>query len=166
MGDCLLIKAGTVHAIGAGVLLAEIQQMSDATFRIHDWGRVGPDGRPRRLHREEALMATDFSAGPVEPVQAEAKAVRGGTLERLVECPHFVLERLTAQGHASVGRDDRFTVLMGLDGRSSVLHEGSSYSLKLGETLLLPAVIGLCELAPETDEATVLCCTLPDLVTE
>ena len=49
-GDCILIPAGTVHAIGAGVVLAEIQQMSDATFRIHDWGRKGVDGKPRTLH--------------------------------------------------------------------------------------------------------------------
>src|SRR5262249_25161238 len=54
-GDCILIKSGTVHAIGAGVLLAEIQEMSDATFRIYDWGRVGSDGKPRTLHLREAM---------------------------------------------------------------------------------------------------------------
>ncbi len=67
-GDCIMIEAGTVHAIGAGVLLAEIQQMSDATFRVYDWGRVGADGRPRELHIREALESIDFSRGPVNPM--------------------------------------------------------------------------------------------------
>ncbi len=58
-GDCIMIPAGTVHAIGAGVVLAEIQQMSDATFRVHDWGRVGPDGKPRALHLAEAARKHD-----------------------------------------------------------------------------------------------------------
>ena len=67
-GDCILIESGTVHAIGAGVLLAEIQQTSDATFRVYDWGRVGPDGKPRTLHIEQALESIDFDRGPVKPI--------------------------------------------------------------------------------------------------
>ena len=65
-----------MHAIGAGVLLAEIQEMSDATFRIYDWGRVGPDGKPRQLHIREALESIDFDRGPVEPDQARVTADR------------------------------------------------------------------------------------------
>ena len=82
-GDCILIPAGTVHAIGAGVVLAEVQQMSDATFRLHDWGRVGPDGKPRQLHLAEALEAIDFEAGPVAPMATTAEPIAGGTRERL-----------------------------------------------------------------------------------
>ena len=63
-GDSILIEAGTVHAIGAGVLLAEIQQMSDTTFRLFDWNRVGPDGQPRPLHIREAMESIDFDRGP------------------------------------------------------------------------------------------------------
>src|SRR5262249_24939147 len=70
-GDSILIEAGTVHAIGAGVLLAEIQQMSDATFRVFDWNRVGPDGKPRGLHIEQAMESIDFQRGPVEPISPE-----------------------------------------------------------------------------------------------
>ena len=66
-GDCILIEAGTVHAIGAGVLLAEIQEMSDATFRIYDWGRLGDDGKPRALHLREALESIDFRPRPRRP---------------------------------------------------------------------------------------------------
>ena len=76
-GDCIMIEAGTVHAIGAGVLLAEIQQMSDATFRVFDWGRVGADGRPRELHITEAMESTDFTRGPVNPLIPARAGWRG-----------------------------------------------------------------------------------------
>ena len=77
VGDCIFIPAGTVHAIGAGVVIAEIQQMSDATFRVFDWNRVGADGKPRTLHIEQALASIDFETGPVQPRSAEAQAVAG-----------------------------------------------------------------------------------------
>ena len=102
-GDCILIPAGTVHAIGAGVVLAEVQQMSDATFRLHDWGRVGPDGKPRQLHLAEALESIDFEAGPVAPMATTPEPIPGGTRERLSRSDYFALERLTLDGPA----DDR-----------------------------------------------------------
>ena len=69
-GDCILIEAGTVHAIGAGVLLAEIQEMSDATFRVYDWGRVGPDGKPRQLHIRRGDGIDRFRPRPGRPDHA------------------------------------------------------------------------------------------------
>ena len=161
-GDCILIPAGTVHAIGAGVLLAEVQQMSDATFRVHDWGRVGDDGRPRTLHLEEALASIDFQAGPVGPVSVEPEPIAGGTRERLAACEYFVLERLRLDGTARVGSAGRFTILLGLGGEAEVRHDGSAYPLAFGQTLLLPAAIGAREVAPRGGEAAVLTCTLPD----
>ena len=68
-GDCILIEAGTVHAIGAGVLLAEIQEMSDATFRIDDWGRLGDDGKPRPLHISQSMESIDFEPRAGRPDQ-------------------------------------------------------------------------------------------------
>src|SRR5205823_6771964 len=70
-GDCVLIEAGTVHALGAGLLVAEIQQASDTTYRLYDWGRLGADGEPRQLHIEQGLAATDFSAVEVAPIQPQ-----------------------------------------------------------------------------------------------
>ena len=67
-GDCVFLPAGTVHAVGGGVLLAEVQQSSDATFRLFDWNRLGTDGHPRALHRHEALASIRWPAGPVGPV--------------------------------------------------------------------------------------------------
>src|SRR5262245_32613383 len=68
-GDCLFLSAGTVHAVGGGVLLAEVQQCSDATLRLYDWDRVGSDGQPRKLHVKQSLEAIDWKAGPVKPVK-------------------------------------------------------------------------------------------------
>lgn len=140
-GDCIMIPAGIVHAIGAGVVLAEIQQMSDATFRVYDWGRAGPDGRPRDLHLAEALEATDFAAGPVSPLRPEP--ARGG-VEHLARCPYFAIDRLTLEGPTRVGTPDRFTLLVGLAGEAAVGPE----RLGPGRTLLLPAAIGAVEVVP------------------
>ena len=96
-GDCILIESGTVHAIGAGVLLAEIQQTSDATFRVYDWGRVGPDGKPRTLHIEQALESIDFERGPVEPITPRIEPLSGGgNCEHFSRSAYFALERLEA----------------------------------------------------------------------
>jgi mannose-6-phosphate isomerase len=160
-GDCILIEAGTVHAIGAGVLLAEIQEMSDATFRIHDWGRTGPDGKPRQLHLGEAMESIDFDRGPVGPLSPVAEPIAGGgTCERLSRSPYFALERFTLVKPALVGIADRFTIVMGLKGTSIVEHAGNRVPLEFGQTLLIPAALDRCEIAPR-GEATILTCVVP-----
>jgi mannose-6-phosphate isomerase len=159
-GDCIMIPAGTVHAIGAGIVLAEIQQMSDATFRVHDWGRVGVDGKPRQLHIAEALESTDFETGPVNPLRSRPESIPGGTRERLARCPYFALERLRLDGPSVVGACDRFTILVGLGGKAEVRVGDTRTSLEFGHTLLLPAVLGECAVVPR-GEAVVLTCTVP-----
>ena len=159
--DCVMIPAGTVHAIGEGIVLAEIQQMSDATFRVFDWGRLGPDGSPRALHAREALESTDFNAHPVNPLRPEIERIEGGTRERLAECSYFAIERLSLTGPAEVGGGDRFTIVVGVEGRSAIEHRGESYALEKGQTRLLPAAIGACRVRPDPS-ATVLCCRVPD----
>jgi len=159
-GDCILIPAGTVHAIGAGVVLAEIQQMSDATFRVYDWGRVGPDGKPRPLHIEEALESTDFARGPVDPLRPARESIAGGTRESLAQSPYFALERLRLNGPTKVGQDDRFTILLALEGESEIRHGGTVSQLGFGRTRLLPACLGPVEIAPH-GESVVLTCVVP-----
>src|SRR3954451_8170157 len=90
-GDCVFIEAGTVHALGAGLLVAEIQQASDTTSRLFDWNRVDQDGKPRQLHIEQALDVTDYARGPVNPVTPVATDDR--EIERLVQCDKFILDR-------------------------------------------------------------------------
>ncbi len=159
-GDCILIPAGTVHAIGAGVVLAEVQQMSDATFRLHDWGRVGTDGRPRALHTAEALESIDFEAGPIAPMETSAEPIDGGTRERLARSDYFALDRLRIDGPARVGGHDRFTIVVGLGGEVEVRSGDSAVLLGMGQTLLLPASIGPCEVIPG-GRATLLTCIAP-----
>ncbi len=143
VGDCVFIPAGTVHAIGAGILLVEVQQMSDATFRLFDWGRTGPDGKPRALHVAESMQAIDFKRGPVEPVRAALERERWGTRERLVNCDYFSIERLDLrEGATGVGSAGHFTILIGIEGGLRIEGGGGSTLLKRGETVLLPAAGG------------------------
>lgn len=161
-GDCVFIPAGTVHAIGAGIVLAEVQQMSDTTFRVYDWGRVGADGKPRALHLDEAMKSIDFEAGPVAPWVATPEPVAGGTRERLSRCAYFALERLTLTGAGSVGQADRFTILIGLGGSAEIRNGGTSTRLEMGQTLLLPAAIGACTVIPDGEAPVAfLACTVP-----
>ncbi len=159
-GDCVFLPAGTVHALGAGVMVAEVQQMSDATFRIDDWGRVGPDGTPRTLHIREALAAIDFEAGPVDPIRTVPISTGGGVRERLVQCPYFSLERLTLAGPSRLGRTDRFTILIGLGGSARVCSAGGELPIGFGQTLLLPADTGSCEIVPD-GSVCLLSCSVP-----
>lgn len=162
-GDCVMIPAGTVHAIGAGIVLAEVQQMSDATFRVYDWGRVGNDGQPRRLHPLEALQAADFEAGPVEPIRPKAEPTAFGAREHLTRCRYFALDRLTLRGAATVGSWERFTIVIGLGGSSEIEFEGRRRPLDFGRTLLLPAAIGPVSIAPVgSAESIVLTCVVPE----
>jgi mannose-6-phosphate isomerase len=161
-GDCIMIPAGTIHAIGAGVMLAEIQQMSDATFRVYDWGRVGPDGKPRQLHIDEALAATDFARGPVNPLKTQPEPTAFGSRETLSRCEYFALERWTLSGPAAIGREDRFTIVMVFEGAVDVCHGGVSTPIEFAQTVLLPASIGSCEVVPRGGRgATLLTCVVP-----
>ncbi|MCA9194492.1 MAG: class I mannose-6-phosphate isomerase [Planctomycetales bacterium] len=139
-GDCVFIPAGTVHALGAGLLVAEIQQSSNTTFRIFDWDRVDANGQPRALHVEQALQVIDFSAAPREfqqPCPAEDPH-----FEDLVKCDKFVLRRScpTAKQLVLAG-DDRFHFITVPRGRAEISLSGSSKIevLKSGESALIPA---------------------------
>jgi mannose-6-phosphate isomerase len=141
-GDCVFIPAGTVHAIGEGILLAEIQQMSDITFRLFDWGRLGSDGEPRELHIEDGLAATDFTRGPVSRVLPQTITERDGhTLEELVRGEYFVIHRHTLQNQASTtfASDNRFHVLMVVEGGVTLHCAGETMTLERGRTALIPA---------------------------
>lgn len=148
-GDCVFVPAGTVHAIGEGVLLAEIQQSSDLTFRLYDWGHMGTDGRPRPLHIDEALHCIDFARGPVGPVQPLLVDAGSGTCEELVRCEQFVIRRHTAQCEFELEDDDRFHVLMTLSGSARLTAGSDLLPLPRGSTVLAPAVRQRVRLAPQ-----------------
>jgi len=147
-GDCVYIPAGTVHAIGEGILLAEIQQSSDLTFRLFDWGRVGANGKPRELHIQEALGCIDFDRGPVGPVEPKVIFTKPHRIEELVQNEFFVMRRHTAESPFTIARDDRFHILMQLSGASQVADGDEQRHFKRGQTLLLPALRADTKIVP------------------
>lgn len=139
-GDCYFLPAGTVHALGPGLLVAEIQQASDTTYRLYDWNRAGPDGQPRKLHVEEALEAIRYDFGPVSAQQPQPTA--HGQVERLVACDKFTLDRWNLAGTLAAGGDDRCHILAVLSGALDVPGDPAGRPLEQGEVMLLPAASG------------------------
>jgi mannose-6-phosphate isomerase len=137
VGDCVLIEAGTVHALGAGLLIAEIQQASDTTYRLFDWNRIDRNGKPRALHIEQALEVIDFDRGPVNPVRPVATEKSG--VERLVACDKFVLVRWQLEAAERLPPDERFHILSVVEGQTVLMDEGGEHSLKRGASILAPA---------------------------
>ncbi|MDR2891021.1 MAG: class I mannose-6-phosphate isomerase [Alistipes sp.] len=136
-GDAFFIPAGTVHAIGAGIRLAEIQQTSDVTYRLFDWGRVDEDGQPRELHTELALDAIDFAA----PVRRVTQHPPAGEAALLVECPFFTVNLLDIDGRTEreLSSRDSFTIYICTEGEATVKTRGGEVALKAGEVVLVPA---------------------------
>jgi mannose-6-phosphate isomerase len=145
-GDCVFIPAGTVHAIAEGIVLAEVQQSSDLTFRLHDWGRVGTDGKPREVHIEESLNCIDFARGPVSPVGPQKLAHR--PTEKLVACEYFVMHRHQSELPFSIPTDNRFHVLMMLSGSATLSTAGLEAPFPLGQSVLVPAACPDVEISP------------------
>ena len=140
-GDCLFLPAGTVHGVGGGVLIAEVQQSSDATFRLFDWNRTGPDGKPRQLHRAEALQSIDWAAGPVRPVDGPPidRLPSGVRAKRLVRCPHFTLERYVLGGELPCPHPENISIWMMLEGSARLTSGTFRKILHRGDTVLIPA---------------------------
>ena len=147
-GDCVFVPAGTVHAIGPGILLAEVQQQSNLTFRLHDWGRVDANGQPREIHVERSIECTDFARGPVFPVTPVTLCDQDHVFEELVRCEYFVIRRHTALEPFEISTSDQFRILMCLKGRAAVSTPGGTQSLRGGVTMLIPAESGVAEIVP------------------
>lgn len=135
-GDCLFIPAGTVHALGAGLLIAEIQQCSNTTFRLYDWGRVDQDGNARELHVEQGLAATSYSQGPVSP---QAPSRLDDQVERLVDCDKFKLDRVTLSSNRSFETSGEFKMIAMLSGEMSLDRDPAAEPMRKGDTCLIPA---------------------------
>jgi len=138
-GDSLFVEAGIVHAIGRGLVLAEIQQNSDLTYRIYDWGRTGDDGKPRPLHLDKAVEAIHFGRpmpGPRPPLYME-----GGDARRdfLAACSHFAAESVTLNGIYRRHIDgETFHILLAQEGLVSFNDGEEACRLYPGQALLVP----------------------------
>ena len=138
-GDGLFIPAGTVHALGAGFLMTEVQQASNTTFRLFDWNRVGADGKPRPLHIEQGLEAINFDLGPVEPLRATT--TEKNTAMPIIACDQFGLSLWDLSLPTPIGGDGHCHLVTVLDGAVSVEGDRAEAPLPHGRTLLLPACL-------------------------
>jgi mannose-6-phosphate isomerase len=149
-GDTVFVPAGTVHTLGGGTVVFEVQQNSDVTFRLYDWGHVDANtGKPRPLQINQALASIDFAQsteGLVLPfVETTAPVVR----ERLLDCHQFLLWRLRGQLPFTVGAENVPSVLVCIEGQGELEYAGVPYAVGEGEVWLLPAVAGACAFHPD-----------------
>ncbi len=136
-GDILFIESGTLHAIGKGILIAEIQQNSNVTYRIYDYGRVGKDGKKRDLHIEKALAVTNRI-----PIVA-----RGDSYPHVADCDYFTVDKLDLDGRltyrmqGNVGEESFLSILI-LDGEGTITNRGEKITYRKGDSIFLPAGSG------------------------
>ena len=162
-GDAVFIPAGTVHTLGGGVVVFEVQENSDVTFRLSDWNRIDPKtGKSRELSVDKAFESIDFKQGVDHPVIPVVLATEPAHRERLFQCNHFGLNRILGEKPFSVGMDGEPRVLVCLEGSGQVEHDGADYDIGKGDVMLLPASIGECTLRPSS-LITVLEISIPDL---
>ena len=140
-GDVFFIPAGRIHAIGAGCFVAEIQQTSDVTYRIYDFGRRDKDGHLRELHTELAAESIDYTVLPDYRTHYEPQKDMPQTV---VQCPFFTTSvyDLTEPMLLDYSELDSFVILIGVKGEGRLTADGESVSLRAGETVLIPATAG------------------------
>lgn len=163
IGDCYLIPAGTVHALGAGLVVAEVQQSSDTTYRIFDWNRLGNDGQPRALHLSSGLAAIRYGQEPVvasTPLTLPTSA-DGMLGERLIDGDKFRIDRWKTTVPLRMGGDGRLHVLMVLSGSMTMQADPAECPVGTFETVLLPASCPPLEVTP-LEPATLLDITPPE----
>lgn len=149
VGDVISVPAGTVHAIGTGVALAEIQQPSDVTFRLFDWNRRDAHGCLRPLHIEQALQCIDFSLGPVSPLAPRQLDANDRLSELLIEAEHFVWRRhILADAPFRLPEDSRCRILSLIDGHAQMVSSSGREPLAAGESLVIPAACGPVVIEP------------------
>ena len=139
-GDVYFIPTGRVHAIGAGVLLAEIQQTSDVTYRIYDWDRPNPDGTFRDLHTEEALDAIEYT---VQDSYKTEYIKKENVASEIVSCPYFTTNVLPITADIQIDHTDKdsFVIYMCVKGEVAFKYQNQQEKLQQGETILVPASI-------------------------
>jgi mannose-6-phosphate isomerase len=162
-GDTFFVPAGTPHTIGPRMILCEVQEYSDLTYRVYDYGRVDGHGRPRELHIEKAIEVMNFDAPP--PAKLAALHLPGERVHRtlLAACSYFATERweFRASVHAESLRD-RFELFVILNGSGHIHWQGSPLAYQRGQCWFIPAALGKFSLQPE--QSTSLIRTyIPDL---
>jgi len=164
-GDAIFVPAGTAHTIGPGLLLCEIQEYSDITYRVYDYNRAGADGKPRALHIQKALEVMRFGAqtgGRATPLPLASDV---GERTLLVACRHFAVERWTFSSRRPAQTShQRFELLIVIEGEGDVESRGVSAKYVPGEAWFLPAALGEYVIVPRY-ATTILRAFVPDFAT-
>ncbi|MEZ6018393.1 MAG: type I phosphomannose isomerase catalytic subunit [Planctomycetota bacterium] len=161
-GDFVHVPTGTVHGIGAGITLVEVQESSDTTYRLYDWGRLGLDGKPRATHLDEALASIDYGVRPAGPVRAEFRAQVGGdSVDRaalLVDTKPFRVELLELHRGGPLGVDALPSVLVVLSGSGQLSTAATEAPLEIraGQCWLLPADAQRARIGEASGDLTLL----------
>ena len=146
-GDVFFITPGTLHAIGKGILIAEIQQNSNVTYRVYDYGRLGADGKPRELHVDKAVEVTKTTRSV--PYRTEAPVVCGGSvLTRLAKCEYFTVIKADIRDEINLDETAKnsFVHILAIDGEGELTFTGGSAKLTKGTSLFVPAGTDGCNI--------------------
>ena len=160
-GDVFLIESGTVHAIGEGILLAEIQENSDLTYRLYDYNRRDKDGNLRELHFDKAVKVLNMN--PIGDTSQKPRYVRyfyGCSRETLCRCKYFETEKIqVTKGFSFSVMKNSFQVLLCTNGEGGLETDGSNRSLRFqkGSCIFLPAGLGRCHVIGECDLLKIRC---------
>jgi len=158
-GDAVFIPAGTVHSLGGGIVVFEVQQNSDVTYRLYDWKHVdAKTGQPRPLQVEQALACVDYKQGEIGPVSPVVE----GQSQRLFHCEPFSLARRQGAVPFHVGAAMTPRILVCTAGHGLLDHDGLKYAVQKGSVVLLPAAVGICCFTPR-GAAGLLEISIPDL---
>ena len=159
-GDLFFVPAGTVHGIGKGILLAEVQESSNVTYRVYDYDRVDKNGKKRELHFDKAIQVMDMGIAPdIKQKKRLVKYYPGCSRELLCRCKYFETERIqVTKGFSFSVMENSFQVLMCLDGYGQVEVDGyKPVRFSKGETVFLPAGIGRCLIIGDTSVLKIRC---------
>lgn len=161
-GDGVFIPAGTVHSLGGDVVVFEVQQNSDVTFRLYDWDHIdSKTGKPRALQVDQALACIDFAQGAIQPVVPLVEGIIPVRRELFFYCEHFHLWRLRGESPFTVGEIGVPRVLVCTEGIGKIERNDIIYTIGKGDIFLLPAVVGVCTFKPKS-AVTLLEIALPE----
>jgi len=147
--DGVFIHSGTVHTL-ADVVVFEVQENSDTTYRLYDWDRIdAKTGKPRDLDIDKAIACIDFNITNVGPVKPKVEANTPVLREQLFNNEHFILWRIRTAASFSVGAEDMPRILVCIDGAGEVHYDGTDYPVTKGDVMLLPAVLGVLNCSPK-----------------
>jgi mannose-6-phosphate isomerase len=144
-GDAVLVEAGTVHSLGGGLLVFEVQENSDVTFRLYDWDHIDPKtGRARPLQVEQALACINLDQGTVGRIEL----VKDGAREQLFDSRYFRVWRNHGRSPCSVGAAGELRILVCLEGSGMLRHDSGGCPVGSGDVFMLPAAVGACHFEP------------------